>query len=71
LYYTVLNLFIYYIALYYIALNYTSPHITVPYCTVRADEMNMTSRLKRIALGQGQGKKAVAMIERGVVTGDW
>ena len=57
--------------MYYIALYYTIPHLTLPYRTVRADEMNMTSRLKRIALGQGQGKKAVAMIERGVVTGDW
>ena len=38
---------------------------------VRADEMNMSSRLKRIALGQGQGKKAVSLIEKGITAGDW
>lgn len=36
-----------------------------------AEDMNMTHRLKRIALGQGQGKKAAAMIERGCIHGDW
>ncbi len=38
---------------------------------ILATEMNMTDRLKRIALGQGQGKKASALIERGLVAGDW
>lgn len=38
---------------------------------ILATEMNMTDRLKRIALGQGQGKKAAALIERGLVAGDW
>jgi dynein heavy chain, axonemal len=38
---------------------------------VLATEMNMSDRLKRIALGQGQGKKASALIERGLVAGDW
>jgi len=36
-----------------------------------AEEMNMTDRLKRIALGQGQGKKASSLIEKGVQVGDW
>lgn len=36
-----------------------------------ADEMNMTDRLKRIALGQGQGKKASNLVEKGIVNGDW
>jgi dynein heavy chain, axonemal len=36
-----------------------------------AEDMNMTERLKRIALGQGQGKKASALIEKGMVNGDW
>jgi dynein heavy chain len=36
-----------------------------------AQEMNMTDRLKRIALGQGQGKKATDMINRGAMVGDW
>ncbi|CAM9108221.1 unnamed protein product, partial [Ectocarpus fasciculatus] len=36
-----------------------------------ADDMNMTDRLKRIALGQGQGKKASTLIERGCIAGDW
>ena len=31
----------------------------------------MTDRLKRIALGQGQGKKASTMIEKGMANGDW
>lgn len=38
---------------------------------ILADEMNMMDRLKRIALGQGQGKKASSMIEKGVAAGDW
>jgi dynein heavy chain len=38
---------------------------------ILANEMNMGDRLKRIALGQGQGKKASALIERGLVAGDW
>ena len=38
---------------------------------VLANEMNMSYRLKRIALGQGQGKKATAMIEKGMTVGDW
>lgn len=38
---------------------------------ILANEMNMSDRLKRIALGQGQGKKAAAMIEKGLSTGDW
>lgn len=38
---------------------------------ILANDMNMTDRLKRIALGQGQGKKASALIERGLVAGDW
>ncbi|KAJ1440901.1 dynein heavy chain and region D6 of dynein motor-domain-containing protein, partial [Ochromonadaceae sp. CCMP2298] len=36
-----------------------------------AEEMNMGDRLSRIALGQGQGKKASALIERGMLVGDW
>ena len=36
-----------------------------------ADDMGMTDRLKRIALGQGQGKKASNLIEKGIVNGDW
>ena len=36
-----------------------------------ADDMNMTDRLKRIALGQGQGKKASTLVEKGLVNGDW
>jgi dynein heavy chain len=36
-----------------------------------AEYMNMTDRLKRIALGQGQGKKASNLIEKGVANGDW
>ena len=31
----------------------------------------MSDRLKRIALGQGQGKKASSLIEKGIVAGDW
>jgi dynein heavy chain len=38
---------------------------------ILADEMNMSQRLKRIALGQGQGKKASALIEKGMEKGDW
>lgn len=38
---------------------------------ILAAEMNMTDRLKRIALGQGQGKKAATLIEKGLVAGDW
>jgi dynein heavy chain len=38
---------------------------------ILANEMNMGDRLKRIALGQGQGKKASALIEKGLVAGDW
>eukprot|EP01041_Mallomonas_annulata_P000832 gene832-1621_t len=38
---------------------------------ILADDMNMGYRLKRIALGQGQGKKAAALIEKGLVVGDW
>ena len=36
-----------------------------------ADDLNMSDRLKRIALGQGQGKKASSLIEKGLVAGDW
>lgn len=36
-----------------------------------ADDMNMGDRLKRIALGQGQGKKASNLIEKGCIQGDW
>ena len=35
------------------------------------EDMNMSNRLRRIALGQGQGKKAVSLIEKGTVAGDW
>ena len=38
---------------------------------ILADDMNMSDRLKRIALGQGQGKKASTLIEKGVAAGDW
>lgn len=38
---------------------------------ILATDMNMSDRLKRIALGQGQGKKAAALIEKGLVAGDW
>jgi hypothetical protein len=38
---------------------------------ILADEMNMSDRLKRIALGQGQGKKASQLIEQGIAKGDW
>jgi dynein heavy chain len=38
---------------------------------ILADELNMSDRLKRIALGQGQGKKASTMIEKGLQNGDW
>ena len=38
---------------------------------ILADEMNMGDRLKRIALGQGQGKKAAALVEKGIANGDW
>lgn len=38
---------------------------------ILANDMNMSDRLKRIALGQGQGKKASNLIERGLVVGDW
>jgi dynein heavy chain len=38
---------------------------------ILADEMNMSQRLKRIALGQGQGKKASALIEKGMEKEDW
>ena len=36
-----------------------------------AEDMNMTDRLRRIALGQGQGKKASTLIEKGILNGDW
>jgi len=36
-----------------------------------AQDLNMTDKLKRIALGQGQGKNAANLIEKGVVAGDW
>ncbi|RYH30569.1 hypothetical protein EON65_04765 [archaeon] len=38
---------------------------------ILATEMNMNDKLKRIALGQGQGKKASALIEKGMAAGDW
>lgn len=38
---------------------------------ILAEELKMTKRLKRIALGQGQGPKAAAMIEKGLQYGDW
>jgi dynein heavy chain len=38
---------------------------------ILANDMNMSDRLRRIALGQGQGKKAAAMIERGMTAGEW
>ena len=31
----------------------------------------MSDRLKRVALGQGQGKKASTMVEKGMAAGDW
>jgi dynein heavy chain, axonemal len=36
-----------------------------------AEEMDMSDRLQRIALGQGQGNKAKALVEKSLVTGDW
>lgn len=38
---------------------------------ILADDLNMSDRLKRIALGQGQGKKASTLIEKGMAAGDW
>ena len=38
---------------------------------ILADSMNMSDKLMRIALGQGQGKKAAAMIEKGMINGHW
>ena len=38
---------------------------------ILAEEMNMTERLQRIALGQGQGKKASTLVEKSLVNGDW
>lgn len=38
---------------------------------ILAEELSMTDRLKRIALGQGQGKKASTMVEKGMQNGDW
>jgi dynein heavy chain len=38
---------------------------------ILADSMSMLDRLDRIALGQGQGKKATAMVERGCSEGRW
>lgn len=38
---------------------------------ILADDMNMSDRLQRIALGQGQGKKASEMISKGFVHGHW
>lgn len=38
---------------------------------ILANDMNMSDRLKRIALGQGQGKKASMLIEKGMQAGDW
>lgn len=36
-----------------------------------AEEMNMTERYRSISLGQGQGKKAKAMVETGTSKGYW
>ena len=36
-----------------------------------AEKMNMTKKLEMISLGQGQGPKALAMIENGIVCGNW
>lgn len=36
-----------------------------------AEEMNMTDRYKSISLGQGQGKKAKALVEQGYSKGMW
>lgn len=38
---------------------------------ILADDMNMGSRLDRIALGQGQGKIAASLIEKALVSGNW
>lgn len=38
---------------------------------ILAQDLNMTDKLKRIALGQGQGKKATTLIEKGAAAGDW
>ena len=38
---------------------------------ILADHMNMSDRLMRIALGQGQGKKASSLIEKGMINGHW
>lgn len=38
---------------------------------ILAEDLNMSDRLKRIALGQGQGKKATNLIEKGMQCGDW
>ena len=36
-----------------------------------ANDLNMSDKLQRIALGQGQGKKATMLIEKGIETGNW
>jgi dynein heavy chain len=36
-----------------------------------ADSMDMLERTHKIALGQGQGKKAQALLDKCMVTGDW
>ena len=36
-----------------------------------AEEMNMTEKYRSISLGQGQGKKAKAMVELGSSKGYW
>jgi dynein heavy chain len=38
---------------------------------ILAENMGFTDRLKRIALGQGQGKKASNLVEKGIQNGDW
>lgn len=38
---------------------------------ILANDMNMNGKLHQIALGQGQGKKASDLIQRGIQSGDW
>jgi dynein heavy chain len=38
---------------------------------ILAAQLDMQDRLKRIALGQGQGKKASNLVEKGCANGDW